>query len=160
MLNLKSAWGGNTATLPGVFYLGEYLGIEEFRSSEVQKSGVQKFRSSGVRSSEVQKFRSQEFRSSEVRSQEFRSSEVQESGVQKSEVQESGVCLRHAARTEVQELQKYAYGTLREQESVGAGLQISSTMNENFGKPARTEVCLRHATRTGVFLRHTGRIGV
>ncbi|MBD2663052.1 polyketide-type polyunsaturated fatty acid synthase PfaA [Richelia sinica FACHB-800] len=26
------------------------------------------------------------------------------------------------------------------QESVGAGLQISSTMNENFGKPARTEV--------------------
>ncbi|QXE23396.1 polyketide-type polyunsaturated fatty acid synthase PfaA [Richelia sinica FACHB-800] len=26
------------------------------------------------------------------------------------------------------------------QKSVGAGLQISSTMNENFGKPARTEV--------------------
>ncbi|MBD2664623.1 hypothetical protein [Richelia sinica] len=31
-------------------------------------------------------------------------------------------------------------------------------MNENFGKPARTEVCLRHAARTGVCLRHAARI--
>ncbi|MBD2663260.1 hypothetical protein B6N60_03122 [Richelia sinica FACHB-800] len=46
--------------------------------------------------------------------------------------------------------QEYASGTLREQESVGAGLQISSTMNENFGKPARTGVCLRQAARTEV----------
>jgi hypothetical protein len=62
----------------------------------------------------------------------------------------SEVWLRHATRTGVQKYgcatlreQKYAYGTLREQESVGAGLQISSTINDNFGKPARTEVCLR-----------------
>jgi hypothetical protein len=66
MLNLKSAWGGNTATLPGVFYFGGDLGLEEFRSS-----GVQEFRSS-----EVQKFRSsevQEYASGTLREQEWKS---------------------------------------------------------------------------------------
>jgi hypothetical protein len=47
---------------------------------------------------------------------------------------------------------RYANRSSEVQKSVGAGLQISSTMNENFGKPARTGVCLRHATRTEVWL--------